>query len=157
MKCFMSIIYAKRTRRQLHKSSTIAHAFSSESQVCAIQSVKSSVTCKAIGLWKKCNLTLAMSPTCHSNNTLLICRHEFKRSILFLPSPCDMNYFPLFLVKSGQKAMHMSPPCNLHRCGGFNKTKMQFLILSALISTHRSLCHPWNQLSLALVSLFSPL
>ena len=26
---------------------------------------------------KKCNLTLAMSPTFHSNNTLLICWHEF--------------------------------------------------------------------------------
>ncbi len=26
---------------------------------------------------KKCNLTLAMSPTCHSNNTLLICWYEF--------------------------------------------------------------------------------
>ncbi len=26
---------------------------------------------------KKCNLTLAMSPTCHSNNTLAICWHEF--------------------------------------------------------------------------------
>ncbi len=27
--------------------------------------------------FKKCNLTLAMSPTCHSNNTLLICWQEF--------------------------------------------------------------------------------
>ncbi len=26
---------------------------------------------------KKCNLTLAMSPTCHSNNSLLICSNEF--------------------------------------------------------------------------------
>ncbi len=26
---------------------------------------------------KKCNLTLAISPTCHSNNALPICHHEF--------------------------------------------------------------------------------
>ncbi len=26
---------------------------------------------------EKCNLTLAMSPTCHCNNALLICRHVF--------------------------------------------------------------------------------
>ncbi len=26
---------------------------------------------------KKCKLTLAMSPTCHSNNALFICWHEF--------------------------------------------------------------------------------
>ncbi len=25
---------------------------------------------------KKCNLTLAMSPTCHSNNTIIVCWHE---------------------------------------------------------------------------------
>ncbi len=32
-------------------------------------------------LWylKKCNLTLAMSPTCHNNNALLMCWHEFFR------------------------------------------------------------------------------
>ncbi len=28
---------------------------------------------------KKCILTLAMSPTCHSNNTITICWHEFFR------------------------------------------------------------------------------
>ncbi len=29
---------------------------------------------------KKCNLTLAMSPTCHCNNTLLLCWHDYRQT-----------------------------------------------------------------------------
>ena len=32
---------------------------------------------RASSVKQKCNLTMAMSPTCHSNKTLLICRHDF--------------------------------------------------------------------------------
>ncbi len=65
-----------------------------------------------------------MSPTCHSNNALLISRHELR-----VKSDGDaLTYFlryelfsPIFgQVRTDgrtdrQKAMHMSPPCNLHR------------------------------------------
>ncbi len=32
---------------------------------------------KLMDFIEKCNLTLAMSPTCHSNNALIICWHDF--------------------------------------------------------------------------------
>ncbi len=52
----------------------------------------------------KCNLTLAMSPTCHNNNALLICTHDFRVSRVRAKWQRDR-------WTDRQKAMHMSPPC----------------------------------------------
>ncbi len=43
---------------------------------------------------KKCNLMLAMSPTCHSNNALIICWHEFSYTsrIAILLCICSSTY-----------------------------------------------------------------
>ena len=51
-------------------------------------------------LGKKCNLTLAMSPTCHSNNTFFICWHGF-----FLECS-QYELFSPFLVQSRLQTVH---------------------------------------------------
>ena len=66
---------------------------------------------------KKCNLTLAMSPTCHSNNTITICWMNFSESVVSEIWIIIYHFWssPDRQTTDRQKAIHMSPPCNLHR------------------------------------------
>ncbi len=62
-----------------------------------------------------------MSPTCRSKYTLLICEHEFVYWLYIV----NNKYFWLYELFSPifgpvqstdrQKAVHISPSCNLHR------------------------------------------